>query len=328
MEPGFGGSAARPSAATGGDRARIALLRSDEPQHVYLEARLARDLHLVGVVVEPGDKQQARFRSQRQWSGWLWRVYHRARRRLTGLAAYRREYFDAAKEDLGATQGSTQVERITVDWINNGSVRSFLERLKADIAIVCGTVYIRQDSLAGISLAINVHNGYLPYYKGNHGIFFALENSDFQHIGVSLHVVNEKLDSGPLIAIECPEVFPRDNEEILYCRAFLAAVDLLCETVGRFEQGYRIETWDQAGAGRAYRHRDRTPYRELRQWALRATSRRRAPRLGASRVLRFESPELGHLAERRRLDEAAGDPLLLPVADEVDSRVWAFRGDC
>src|SRR5580692_1599688 len=102
-----------------GDRGRVGvvLLRSDDPQHAYLEARLAHDLRLLGVVVEPGRRQRAWHLKHHQWSAWLWRKYHSTRQQLTGRAAYRREYFRGAIAAIGANATTHQAERISVAWI-------------------------------------------------------------------------------------------------------------------------------------------------------------------------------------------------------------------
>jgi hypothetical protein len=263
----------------GSGRIRIVLLRSDDPQHRYLEARLARDLCLQGVVVEPGERERARFLARREWSAWLWRTYHGLRQRLTGRAAYRRKYFSDAMAAVSSRPGRPSVDRITVDWVNSNEVREFLDRLHPDMVLVCGTGYIRQEILAATPVAINIHGGYLPYYRGNHGVFFAFERSDFERIGASLHLVSAKLDAGPLLAVVRPDMFPHDNDEHLYCRAVERAVDLLCRIILDLEAGGHLEALEQPQDGDSYRHRDRTPYRELRLWVLRRRGRCRPPRL-------------------------------------------------
>jgi hypothetical protein len=274
-------------AASAGNRERIGivLLRSDDPQHRYVEARIARDLNVLGVVVEPAQRERARLLARHQWSAWLWREYHRVRQRLTGRAAYRMKYFTDATAALSGSPGRHRTERLTVDWINCSAVREFLDRLQPDLLLVCGTGYIRQKILADGPIAINIHGGYLPYYKGNHGIFFAFEQRDFTHIGVSFHIVSSKLDAGALLAVARPDIYPQDNDEQLYCRALERGVDLLCRIILNLEAGLRVKSWEQPYAGRAYRHRDRGPSRELRLWALRRLSLRRAPRLSGSEIV-------------------------------------------
>jgi methionyl-tRNA formyltransferase len=57
-----------------------------------------------------------------------------------------------------------------------------------DVTVICGTSIIRPEILAHMSLAINVHAGHLPEYRGNQCIFIALYQADYERVGASLHV--------------------------------------------------------------------------------------------------------------------------------------------
>jgi hypothetical protein len=46
---------------------------------------------------------------------------------------------------------------------------------------------------------LNLHLGYLPNYRGKNSIFFAMANNEHQS-GVTLHEVEEKIDSGKIIS--------------------------------------------------------------------------------------------------------------------------------
>jgi folate-dependent phosphoribosylglycinamide formyltransferase PurN len=316
-----------PSGPDMDDRGRVGvvLLRSDDPQHAYLEARLAHDLRLLGVIVEPGRRERAWYLGHRQWSAWLWRKYHSTRQRLTGRAAYRREYFGDATAAIGGNTAAHHVERISVDWINSAEVRDFLDLLRPDLLVVCGTGYLRRETLAAAPVAVNIHSGYLPYYRGNHGIFFAFEKADFSRIGASIHVVSARLDGGPLLAVVRPDMFPHDSDEHLYCRAVKAAIDLLCRIVLRAEAGLPVAAWEQPHSDGIYRHRDRTPYREARLWVRRHLGRCRPPRLAGCEVTWPRPPSTS--AESGGYDQAVGNPLLFPFGDQLNSYARGVRCD-
>jgi folate-dependent phosphoribosylglycinamide formyltransferase PurN len=220
------------------------VLRSDDPHHSYLESRVAREFRLVGVVVEPGSQQRAELRRHGKWAAWAWRGYQSNRQRWTGRAGYRRRYFETTGRD-GTRVSEDGTERLTVRDINSPGVGSFLERLKPDLVIVCGTGYIRRAVLASCPVSINVHGGYLPFYRGNHGVFFAFERSDFDHIGASLHLVSARLDTGSLIAVVRPDIFPHDNDEHLYCRAVESAIEVLCDVIKQLQSGEQVAVSEQ-----------------------------------------------------------------------------------
>ena len=260
---------------------RVALLRSDDPHHVWLEAQLAGRLDLVGAVVEPGAAQQARLWRRRRWVDGVARAYQGRRQRLTGRAAHRRRYFELSGD--GAPRPTRPVPafaRVEVDWINDERAQGAVKTMEPDVVVVCGTTIVERATLAGAP-AINVHAGHLPRYRGNHGIYFAFERGDFEHIGASLHLVTPELDGGELIEFVRPELFPHDNDEHLYCRSVEAAVLRLCDLLEEHGTGATRRSAPQDGDAETFRHRDRTPRRELRLWLRRRLGRHPVPRLPA-----------------------------------------------
>ncbi len=191
--------------------------------------------------------------------------------------AYRRRYFAplSREESWGG-------QRKAVRWINADGARAAVARSVPDVIVICGTTYVHPEVLAMAPLAVNVHGGHLPHYKGNHGIFFAYERSDFEHIGASLHVATAELDGGELIEVVRPEVFPHDHDEHLYCRAVHAAALRLCALLEALESGSPLVFAPQPPIGRTYRHRDRTPGRELRLWLRRRLGLHPVPHLPAA----------------------------------------------
>ncbi|MGH8917242.1 MAG: formyltransferase family protein, partial [Actinomycetes bacterium] len=257
---------------------RVALLRSDSPHQLFLEAVLANRFDVPIVVIEPGSAQQARLRRIAGWSAWAWRGYQQCRSRITGRAARSRRWFAERIPPM-----ATVPPRRTVGWINDPVVGATLARHAPDVTVVCGTTYLRAETLSVAGTVVNVHGGVLPWYRGNHGVFFAYAAGDFQRIGASLHLVSPVLDGGDLIEVVRPRMYPGDDAEVLYDRAVHDAALRLCELLGARERGADLPTFPQPpGVGRTYRHRDRTPGRELRLALRRWSSRHRVPELPAA----------------------------------------------
>ncbi len=61
---------------------------------------------------------------------------------------------------------------------------------------------------------INIHPSLLPKYKGLHAIEQALENKD-KSIGVTIHYVNEQLDSGEIILQDSVDVAGLKYKDVL-----------------------------------------------------------------------------------------------------------------
>ncbi len=276
-----------------GERLRVALLCSDDPQHTYLMAELARRFHLVGAIVEPSHLQQTRLLKRRKYIDWLARYYQGKRQKYTGRSTYRTRYFAAlgdeapssvaelrGEERAGARQPLATVETLEVATVNGRKALERMEALRPDVTIVCGTMFIGRKMIERSGLIINIHGGYLPDYKGNHCVFFAYARGDFAKIGATLHLVSLELDGGDVIEVVRPPVFPHDNDEHLYCRAVHVAMLRLFDILAEFQdRGHVIAPTRQPDDGTMYYHRTRTPQRELGLWLRRCLGRHPVPHL-------------------------------------------------
>jgi hypothetical protein len=262
------------TAAAARPRLRLALLASDDAHHLYLAAELARRFDLAALVVEPGREQRRRLRRRGRWRDWRATLYHSWRRRLLGLNAYRRAYFALPS---GAPDWPRPPD-LVVDWINRPTVAALLEARRPDITIIICTSILSRRTLAAAGTTINIHGGFLPWYRGNHCFFFALYEEAFDRIGSSIHFVDAGVDTGDLIAHVVPPIREGDNAEKLYCRAERAAIHRLVALLEALEAGEPLPRAPQPSGGRQYYTRDRKLRHDLRLWWRRRRSRRASDR--------------------------------------------------
>lgn len=81
---------------------------------------------------------------------------------------------------------------------------------------------------------INIHFGMLPEYRGILPIMYALLNGE-EYFGVSVHYIDEKLDSGDIILQEKVPITQKDTLDTLYPKAFETAGYLLIKAVDMIE---------------------------------------------------------------------------------------------
>jgi methionyl-tRNA formyltransferase len=255
-------------------RLAVAVLTSSGPHHRYLVATLrAAGLDVRLVVVEPWAAQRARRWKLGKRKDWAWIVYHDLRRKLLGLDAYRRGAFATLPTPLGP-----EPRTLTVDWINDQAVVDSLRQAAPDVTVVMGTGIIKDRVLeAAGGIVINIHGGYLPDYRGNHCMFFALHNGDFDHIGTTLHFVDRGIDTGDILEVVVPALRPADNAEAMYCRAETAAVHRLAAWLDHYEKGGTLPRTPQGRKGTLYNTRDRKPQHDLSVWWRRRTGRLAVP---------------------------------------------------
>ena len=83
---------------------------------------------------------------------------------------------------------------------------------------------------------INVHPALLPAFKGAHGVKDALE-AGVKVTGVTVHFVDEHLDSGPIILQKTVEIKEDDNEETLLERVQKEEHRIYPEAIKLFAEG-------------------------------------------------------------------------------------------
>jgi methionyl-tRNA formyltransferase len=258
----------------GGERARLVLLTSDDPQHSYLRRLLASELNLVATIVEPSSAQQQRLWHRRHYRDALYRAYQARRQQVTGRARYRRTYFGQLEHALPAPASPLYFVRS----VNDEATVQVVEGLAPDLAVVCGTAVLGRRLIDRLpALTVNIHCGRLPRYRGNHCIYFAYLNRDWDQVAATLHLVTTDLDSGAVIATVVPEMFPHDSDEHLYSRCSHQGALLLVRMVRALERGETIVAVPQADDGMMFRHRDRGPIREIGLWWRRRTGRHQPP---------------------------------------------------
>jgi len=82
---------------------------------------------------------------------------------------------------------------------------------------------------------VNTHPSLLPYNRGKHYNFWALV--DESPFGVSLHLVNDGVDTGPIIAQRSIPYSWEDTGETLYRRAMVEMVALFTEVYPQLRRG-------------------------------------------------------------------------------------------
>jgi len=73
---------------------------------------------------------------------------------------------------------------------------------------------------------VNIHPSLLPVYRGPSPVQAAILNQD-RFTGVSIMLLDQKVDHGPILAQEKIEILPTDNNEILHRRLAEAGTKLL-----------------------------------------------------------------------------------------------------
>lgn len=137
------------------------------------------------------------------------------------------------------------IPSFTVPWERFGSREEWgaelaaqLEVWKPDLVVLSGLMRLLPASLvdAWAPRIVNTHPAYLPEFPGARGVRDALA-AGVAHTGASVIVVDNGVDSGPILAQERVPVLPGDDEHTLHERIKPVERRLLIDVVRRIATG-------------------------------------------------------------------------------------------
>lgn len=101
---------------------------------------------------------------------------------------------------------------IRVESVNSPECIKELREANPDVVVVNGTRIIKKDVLDCVKCPfINMHTGITPKYRGVHGAYWALRNHDKENAGVTIHLVDEGIDTGTIIYQDTIKMTEKDN---------------------------------------------------------------------------------------------------------------------
>ena len=124
-----------------------------------------------------------------------------------------------------------------VDDHNSESCLQILQSLQADVLITANTRIIQGHIIkTPARAAVNLHTSKLPQYAGLDSIFWALYHAE-KEIGVTIHFLQEGLDTGDIITQRTIPVTADDDLSSLTAKAHATGAQLMVKTIEQFENG-------------------------------------------------------------------------------------------
>lgn len=131
--------------------------------------------------------------------------------------------------------------------INSNEASRVLKKYKPDI--IASVLFSQIIKPSVIALAkkkvINIHPAHLPDYKGISPIFWALLNGE-KTSGISVHLINEGIDTGKIICRKKVKILDTDTEDALYWRCVDKGSLLLINSINKIRKG-RLKTLANKG---------------------------------------------------------------------------------
>jgi folate-dependent phosphoribosylglycinamide formyltransferase PurN len=143
------------------------------------------------------------------------------------------------------------IEPIIVENINSPDTLRFFSGRSTDMAVVFGTRRIAKPLLEKFDLIINVHRGQADRYRGLDSDLWAAYHSDWGGLGVTVHVVDENLDTGDLVCWKQLALFKNLRcSQIRYYTTNIA-IELIFDSIRNYCDG-RLVAEPQTEVGRYY----------------------------------------------------------------------------
>lgn len=119
----------------------------------------------------------------------------------------------------------------------------FLQMADIDLIIVCGYKFIIPREIFSIprNSTINIHPSMLPRYRGQHVINWAIVNGESE-TGVSLHFMEETLDTGNIIIQKSIPIYFEDTAKDLHDRIYAEACSLLRKVIQDLKQSKTLKS--------------------------------------------------------------------------------------
>ena len=214
---------------------RVICLIQNQPPLVYFANRLRESCDVALVVVEGGSSRRLIPRSPRAlilraWSAVEGRV-RAARRRTAERATCQRSFGD----DWRALHPS--LPTMHVRDINAPSVVQRVREIAPDVLIDHGTSLVRDELLDAAPIALNVHWGLSPWYRGVRCTEWALLHWDPYRIGVTIHLLSKRIDGGDILAQERIEVEPTDTVHSINMRLTKLGTELAARAIAHLDSG-------------------------------------------------------------------------------------------
>jgi methionyl-tRNA formyltransferase len=137
--------------------------------------------------------------------------------------------------------------------LNDPVVVQGLEKIKPDLVVFTGGGLIRKDVLARSGLGvINCHMGVLPGYRGRDVVEWPLLQSRFDCVGLTVHFMDEGVDTGDILRIQ--RTFPRPGESRAQLRERLEGMmcSLIVDTCLGILTGQIQRQPQEPGEGKQY----------------------------------------------------------------------------
>lgn len=179
--------------------------------------KLSEKFNIEKVIIEEGVKRSVFLKRRIKKLG-LFKVIGQMAFSLLIIPFLKKSSTDRIQEILNSYNADIKQDYLNspktlmVESVNSIQCIETLKQINPDIVVVNGTRIISSDVLNCTNARfVNMHAGITPKYRGVHGAYWAFYNRDAENAGITIHLVDEGIDTGNIIYQKSIDITEKDN---------------------------------------------------------------------------------------------------------------------
>ena len=236
---------------------KLLLVGRDDPTTWIIYNHLVREFGLFGALIEQPSPRSTLLRNRLRKLGPFRVLGQVAFVTLVRPVLYRlaKHRIQSILHAAGMEPAAPMTAAINlVENINSPAALQAIHDANPNVVIVSGTRILKPETLAAApAIFINTHQGITPRYRGAHGAYWALYENRPDQCGVTIHVVDQGIDTGNIIAQAMIEIGPEDSFVTYPYLQTAKALPLLVSAIHAALAG-RLQSKPAAGSSAVWYH--------------------------------------------------------------------------
>lgn len=223
---------------------------------VFLKSFLKHKIPVQGIIIEEKNRQD-------NWTRFVKKI-----KKDGILAAMRRVlqvyFLKLSGMNIVSLAKKHGLEVHSVNKFNSIACAALLEHLDIDLLTIASAPILKEYVFTKAKVGcLNAHPGWLPKYRGLGANAYCVLNGEKP--GVTIHFLDDGIDSGMIIAREKLSIRPRDNIAKINDRAMIRGAEMMADVILQFQTGeLELPVIDEP-PGKLYRSMDYTRAKKLKK---------------------------------------------------------------
>ena len=146
----------------------------------------------------------------------------------------------------------SDIQIVSTANVNQDNIVQQLKEIAPAVIILFGVRKVSKNiTQIPQKCILNIHRGIVPQYRGLDSNLWAIYFDDFSNIGVTVHLVQETLDTGRVVFQEKLKLAPQISIFHLRYHTTLMATEMVLRALRDIQQG-QFSTYRQDGTGRYF----------------------------------------------------------------------------